>query len=192
MANEGLTVPGAESLAPPAQLPPLCECCNLLPPHSPAQARGEAITEAEFYGPTQTGPRRRTARGGVEVMEPRRLTPNEQAQVTNAQLCLELTRDMCPDQVPPNPPGDDPCNRYYRCTAEESQAARAQFDELNNSSNPLRPEGWADAIMIAHRVPLSAGGCPVGPNTQVVTNQECADWDSRLGAAQNDVATIAR
>ena len=194
MANEGVPVPGAEGTAPPGhqQLELLCECCNLLPPHSAAQARGEAITEEEFYGPTQTGPRRRSVRGGGEVMEPRALTRPEQMQVSNAQDCLQLTRDICPDTVPPDPLGDDPCNRYYRNTPGETQAARGQYDDLNNVSNPLRPEGWGDALMIAHRVPLNAGGCPVGPNTQIINSQECHEWDPVFGKAQNEVSTIGR
>ena len=190
-ANEGVPIPGIEGQS-PQQLSLLCECCNLSPPHSAAQARGEAITEEEFYGPNQTGPRRRTGRGGVDVWEPRDLTINEQQQVADAQAALELTRENCPDQVPPDPPGDDPCNRYYRSTPEETQAARDLYDELNNSSNPMRPEGWDEAIMIAHRVPLNAGGCPIGPNTQIVTNPGCAEWDTEFGTHQNNVATIGR
>jgi hypothetical protein len=175
------------------QLSLLCECCHQYPPHSRAQARGEAITEQEFYGPTQTGPRRRDTRRGP-VMEPRALTRGEQAQVDNAQVCLGLTRDICPDQVPPDPPGDDPCNKYYRSTAAESQAARDLFDDTDNVNNPGRPAAWGqdNVIMVAHRVPLAAGGCPVGPNATPVTNQECAEFDGELGNAQNDVAQIAR
>lgn len=194
MANEAAPNPNAARAAGGQQLSLLCECCNLYPPHSAAQARGEAITEAEFYGPTQTGPRRRDTRRGP-VWEPNALTPRQDAQVANAQLSLQLTREFCPDQVPPNPPGDDPCNKYYRNTEPEGQAARELFTELDNVANPARPAAWGepDVIMIAHRVPLNAGGCPVGANnTHPVTDPECAEFDGVLGNAQNDVAIIAR
>jgi hypothetical protein len=179
----------------PQQLSLLCECCNISPPHSAAQAAGEAITEEEFYGPEQTGDRQRTGPGGVPLWEPRNLTANEQRQVGDAQTALELAREQCPEQVPNNPP-QGPCDRYYRNTPEEAQAARAQFDDLDNISNPNRPPAWGedDVIMVAHRVPLVGGGCPIGPgNTRAVTDPTCANFDAaELGPAQNNVANIAR
>jgi hypothetical protein len=201
--NEAAPLPAAEDAAPPPPEPPLCECCNQYPPHSAAQAAGEEITEEEFYQPAQTGPRRRDTRAGP-VYEPRALSAGENRQVADAQVCLQLTREFCPDQVPNNPP-QGPCDKYYRSTQEESQAARNLYEETNNVANPDRPAAWAqpDVIMIAHRVPLAGGGCPVGPNATPVRNtppaapggaggQECADFDGVFGNAQNNVANIAR
>jgi hypothetical protein len=195
MANAVPPMVNVAQPAMPQQLSLLCECCNLYPPHSAAQARGDSITEEQFYGPNQTGPRTRTARGGVTVMEPRALTPGEQARVEEAQTALQLAREQCPDQVPNNPP-EGPCDKYYRATAPESQAARDLYDDLDNVSNPARPAEWGEdnVIMVAHRVPLVGGGCPVGAgNTRAVRDPTCADFDSTvLGNAQNNVANIAR
>jgi hypothetical protein len=178
---------------------PKCECCDNAP-HSAAQARGESITEEEFYGPKQTGLRKRSVKKSVDpsgfIMAPNPLSKAEEARVTAAQLLLAETRaGKCPDQVPNNPP-KGPCDKYYRSTAEETQKAREDFDDFKNINNPDRPSEVFDkpgAKMVSHRVPLAGGGCPVGPgNLTVITTQECKDHDNKLGKAQEDVANIAR
>jgi hypothetical protein len=198
-ASGGSTTVGTQSIeasvagAGGPQLPLLCECCNMAPPHSAAQRRGETITEAEFYGPTQTGLRQRTGRGGVPTLAPNRLSPAEARDVATAQNNLATMREWCPDQFPPNPPGNDPCNRYYRLEPGEKEAIDLEYENLNNVRNPHRPAAWAapGVLMIAHRVPRIAGGCPIGPNAVPVTNAPCAELDHDMGRWQGRVAEIA-
>src|SRR5262249_51171490 len=115
--------------------------------------------------------------------------------VARAQNDLAGMRELCPDQVPPDPPGDDPCNKYYRLEPGEKEAIDREYTDLNNVRNPNRPAAWAapGVRMIAHRVPRIAGGCPIGSRNAVpVTNPDCADLDhSVLGEAQGRVAEIA-
>jgi hypothetical protein len=196
MANEAAPAPNIAQPAVPQQLSLLCECCNLYPPHSKAQAQGNSITEEEFYGPTRTGPRERTVRGGGKVMEPRDLTDKERVQVGDAQAAVQLTREQCPEQVPNNPP-QGPCDKYYRIDQAEKDAIDELYEETNNVTNPKRPAAWipppgARTHMIAHRVPRAAGGCPVGAgNTRIVTDPTCAEFDHEFGTHQGHVFEIA-
>lgn len=178
---------------------PKCECCEK-EPHSAAQARGESISEEQFYGPTKTGLRKKSVKKSVDpsgfAMAPNPLGPADQAQIAAAQALLAETRaGKCPDQVPNNPP-KGPCDKYYRNTAAETQKAREDFNDLKNINNPNRPSEFFDqpgALMVSHRVPLAGGGCPVGKkNLTVITTPECKDHDTKLGNGQNNVASIAR
>jgi hypothetical protein len=132
-------------------------------------------------------------------MAPRPLSKSERDEVEMAQAVVAYARDMdggkCKEQLPPDPPGDDPCNKYYRNTAEESQAAREAFDDLKNVNNPNRPAIFdvPGLISVAHRVPLAAGGCPIGPrNLAPVTDPDCGEIEKMLGTSQGKVAEIAR
>jgi hypothetical protein len=183
----------------PSTEPKKCECCNG-DAHSAAQARGESITEEEFYGPKQTGLRTKSVKKTVDpsgfIKAPNPLQPTQQAQIAEAQALLAQTRaGKCPDQVPNNPP-KGPCDKYYRSTAKETQDARKAFDDMKNINNPDRPSEFLDqpgAKMVSHRVPLAGGGCPVGQgNLTVITTDECKDHDGELGRAQENVANIAR
>ncbi len=178
--------------------PKLCECCGN-PAHSAAQANGQEITEEEFYNPTQTGPRKKSVKKSVDpsgfVMQSNPLSDAEKAQVAAANTKLAETRaGKCKDQTPNNPP-QGPCDKYYRNTAAEGQKAREDFNDLKNINNPDRPAKFNQpgALMVSHRVPLAAGGCPVGDgNTVVITDPDCKKLDGDLGDHQNNVARIAR
>ena len=193
-------MPNLAAMAPPATSSDdkqLCQCCKKHPPHSAAQARGESIGEKEFYAPERTGPRRMTGKGGVPVMAPRDLTKSELQTVEKARATLAKTRaSKCKDQVPPDPPGDDPCFKYYRVDAGEAKEARQLFDDTKNINHEdYNPDHHAPGnIMIAHRVPISGGGCPVGKGNQTaVRDGECAKFDSEeLGMVQGQVALIGR
>ncbi|WP_218511477.1 DUF4150 domain-containing protein [Variovorax sp. dw_308] len=170
----------------------LCQCCKKHPPHSAAQARGESISEEEFHKPPQTGLRKRSGRGNVPIYDHQPLTPKQLDMAAEAQTQLAKMRKQCPEQVPNNPP-QGPCDLYYRVTAKEKQDADKLFAAASDKNNPFKPDDWKGAIMVAHKVPRSGGGCPVGEgNTHGVRNQPCADLDGKLGTLQNEMVTIAR
>lgn len=125
---------------------PLCDCCGR-PAHSEAQARGDEVSEAEFYSGHPDGP-----------------------------AFLELAREHCPEIVPPAPPTDDPCAKYYK-GIKSTKGPRAEFSQAgaNPLSNPNSlPHVYGKGRM-AHKVPLAAGGCPVGEGNlaPVGTNSDC-------------------
>ncbi len=186
------TAKGAGDAAAAAKKP-TCECCGN-DPHSANQAAGNSISEEEAHNPKQTGKRAQTVKGGGTEMRNLKLTPGQTAKGAAAHAKLTEMRAKCPEQVPNNPPAG-PCDKYYVVTAKEKQDADAMYEALNNPTNPDRPAAWAnpDVKMIAHKVPRSMGGCPVGAgNTHPVTDADCAKLDGELGSLQNDVVQIAR
>ncbi len=110
-----------------------CECCGN-DAHSLAQAAGNEISEDEFYGAHPDGP-----------------------------TWLAMARDNCPSIVPEAPPTDDPCAKYYGGITS-TKAPRAEFSQAgaNPLSNPNSLPWVHGQGQMAHRVPLSAGGCPIG------------------------------
>lgn len=112
----------------------VCECCGR-EVHSEAQRDGQEITEEEFYAGHPDG-----------------------------QAWLDLAREgKCSHLVPPAPPTSDPCFKYYG-NVKSTKAARAEFSQAgaNPLSNPNSlPHVYGKGRM-AHKVPLAAGGCPVG------------------------------
>jgi hypothetical protein len=190
MANEAVPTNHLSEGAQGTEKKAKCECCDG-DAHSAAQARGESITEEEYYNPKQTGLRQVSVKPSVDpsgkAMRNTPLSPNQQKQVETAQSVIAQTRaGKCKEQLPNNPPAG-PCDKYYRVTAKESSDARKKYDEAQIPRAP-------GAEMIGHRVPLAGGGCPVGPkNLAHVMSAECADWDKNvLGKSQNEVAEIAR
>lgn len=176
------------------QMSLLCECCNLHPPHSQAQREGRSMTEAEFHSPTQTGLRKRTGKGGKDVLERRDLTGPEKADCGKAKASLGKLRSQCPEQVP-NDPAQGPCDLYYEVTPDEKAASDELYEDLARPDNPFRPPAWSapGTVMIAHRVPRAAGGCPVGAgNTRAVTSEDCRKLDGKLGSDQNKIVEIRR
>jgi hypothetical protein len=116
-----------------SQAAPRCECCGGLA-HSEAQARGDEVSEAQFYSGHPDGP-----------------------------TFLELAREHCPEIVPPPPPTDDPCAKYYE-GIKSTKAPRAEFSQAgaNPLSNPNSLPHVYGRGRMAHKVPLAAGGCPIG------------------------------
>jgi hypothetical protein len=199
MANAQVPMSNVSSMS-PASKEELCQCCKKSPPHSEAQKRGESISEEEFYGPQKTGLRKKTLKGGQQGLEAKSLSKQQQIDSQQATLAVDYARTVdggkCAEQVPPKPPGDDPCNKYYKITGEESKKARRDFDAYKNSEEfPAHLRGTRErpVFSIAHRVPLSGGGCPVGPkNLSPVTDPDCDALEKLLGKYQGDVATIIR
>ena len=112
----------------------VCECCGR-PVHSEAQRNGQEVTEAEFYAGHPDG-----------------------------KTWLEMARNEgCGHLVPPPPPTDDPCYKYYGGITS-TKVPRAEFSETG--SNPLSNPNSLPYVYgkgkMAHKVPLAAGGCPVG------------------------------
>lgn len=186
MANEAVPHPGLEGVAPGTQGRLFCECCNG-PVHSVAQAFGNEITEEEFYKPSQTGPTATRRRGHSN------LSRREERNADESSFVYDYIRETgeCEELLPPDPPGDDPCNKYYRNTAGENKRARDDFNDLKNINHEkFRPElAGAD---IAHRVPIAAGGCPVGVGNHQVVSEKCKDTEKYLGEIQGNMATIIR
>ena len=111
----------------------VCECCGR-EVHTEAQRNGEEVTEEEFYSGHPDG-----------------------------QAWVDLAREGCSHLVPPAPPTSDPCFKYYG-NVKSTKSARAEFSETgsNPRSNPNSlPHVYGKGKM-AHKVPLAAGGCPVG------------------------------
>ena len=112
----------------------LCKCCKRLV-HSEAQLKGQEITEEEFYAGHPDG-----------------------------KAWLDLAREgPCSHLVPPAPPTNNPCYKYYR-NIKSTKPARREFSETG--SNPLSNPNSLPYVYgkgrMAHKVPLNAGGCPVG------------------------------
>lgn len=167
--NENVPIPNQEEMALADSLGPICECCKGSP-HSRSQREGKTMTEEEFYMP---------------VMDKKGTRPGF---AKDAEALLDLVRNSgnpsgkCKGLLPPSPSGDDPCNKYYFSSAKESQSARNLF-EANKTGGEK----------IAHRVPLAAGGCPVGPgNQQPVTDPQCLYLEDELGKLQGRAAEYHR
>jgi len=134
-----------------AEAQPQCECCGR-PAHSISQANGDTVSEAEFYSGHPDG-----------------------------ATWLQMAREHCPHLVPPAPPTDDPCARYYRGITS-TRGPRAEFGQAgaNPLSNPNSLPHVYGRGRMAHRVPLAAGGCPVGEGNlePVGTDPNCQYLES--------------
>ena len=112
---------------------PKCECCGR-PAHSKAQANGDTITEDDFYSGHPDG-----------------------------SEWLKTARESCPEIVPSPQPTSDPCAKYYK-GIKSTKAPRAEYSQAgaNPLSNPNSLPHIHGKGQMAHKVPLAAGGCPVG------------------------------
>jgi hypothetical protein len=167
--NEGAPIPGLEDMSPPeaTQGKLFCDCCGEAT-HSKAQAFGDDITEDEHYFPPK-------------------LPPYEKAF---AELVLtEVRAGKCKDLLPPKPPGDDPCNKYYRAEPKERQDAREAFRAAgrNPMSDPIgsRPHIYGKGQQ-GHRVPVSGGGCPLGKGNLHPVSPECDSDEKALSYIQSN------
>jgi len=163
MANMGMMAP------PPGgtQGKLFCECCNE-EVHSTAQAFGDDISEDEFYFPPD-------------------LSDDERELATEV---IDMVRSgPCKDLMPPKPPGDDPCNKYYRADRKERKRAREKFSAAgrNPLSDPLgsRPQVYGKG-QLGHRVPVGGGGCPVGSRNLHPVSAQCRDEEAFLGEIQGN------
>lgn len=133
-----------------------CECCGEQA-HSIAQAAGNEISEDEFYAGHPDGP-----------------------------TWLALAREYCPSIVPEAPPTNDPCAKYY-AGVTSTRGPRAEFSQAgaNPLSNPNSLPWVHGQGQMAHRVPLAAGGCPIGEGNlaPVRPGTNCKvleDWSSDI------------
>jgi hypothetical protein len=159
-----------------------CDCCNG-PVHSKAQAFGQEISEDEFYKPTSRGPASTAAKKGNSSLSKREL-----GEVETSSFVVDFVRQTgtCKELLPPKPPGDDPCNKYYRNQPPENKAARKAFADFKDG-NPA----YAGSN-VGHKVPLAAGGCPTGAGNLQAVPPGCQDVESMLGTSQGQMASIVR
>ncbi|QEF98463.1 hypothetical protein Mal15_25150 [Stieleria maiorica] len=117
------------------------------------------------------------------------------AEAKNAK-CKFLPDESTPEQ----------CKRYYPTKAptkkkprtpegfkipNETTASRMQWDdsELKKELVAKHPPG----TQFAHKVPVSAGGCPTNPNNvQPVTDPDCKVSEDALGEVQGNIAAKLR
>jgi Toxin PAAR-like domain len=165
MANRNVTLPqAAKATTSSDPKEKLCECCRARPPHTEAQAKGDTITEEEFYGPQNR---------------------NLLARVRANPKCKDLL---------PNPDAKG-CNKYYRtkpavvnasgASVERSEAWKLRYNEWV----PYRPTYYKKSKVkpgtnVGHRVPLAAGGCPIGWGNLKPVDPECSELEGELSLAQ--------
>lgn len=175
-----------------------CECCGG-PVHSDAQSR-EAMTSSEFYSPNYPKPAP---------------PPSKKLQKTifDGEVVLFMAREEgCGSLL--HDDDSDPCARHYPASAAENKKAR---DEYAAMMSPLTPDEYfvekygarlgqeiqargrrlyaslkSGAVSIAHRTPLTAGGCPVGERNLQPVPKECAKYEKELSDLQSDVGTYHR
>jgi hypothetical protein len=185
MANEQLVMANLSTQAKRRIKRRKCPCCGD-DPHSAAQredldrmkggAPSKSISEEEFYG---------------------MLTSKEHK---NDLAEIRANNDKCkllPDKgTPPE------CNRYYPTkpkgkspqgfdTPSENAALRSQFD-----NGPLKvklQKKYPKAKKFAHKVPISAGGCPNNPNNlEPVEDPRCLELEEKLGKIHGNLAEKMR
>ena len=109
-----------------------CECCGRKA-HTEAQAKGNYLTEAEFYDTAH----------------------NEVA----AALLARVRENMrCKHLLPPAGKKAAGCNKYFKTSSDET--ARIAADWGLNSQAYRRLKRLLPGDQVSHRVPKAAGGCP--------------------------------
>jgi hypothetical protein len=166
MANEGAPIPATEKYSPVQQDARVegkkCECCGG-DAHSEAQARGEHMSEDEFYN-----------------------TANNPA---NAAL-LARVRGKCKHLLPREGKKPMGCNKYYAVSARER--GNIETDWGINAASYRKFAGVPPGADIAHRVPKSAGGCPAGQGNLAPVGAKCKKLESQLGTLQDACARRLR
>jgi hypothetical protein len=174
--NESVPLPNAATMASGGgeqeEETEVCECCGG-DPHSAAQTKGEEMSEEEFYTPVMG-----TSKKG-KVMRPGFADEAE-------ALLNEIRAGECENLLPPKPPGDDPCSKYYKNTPMENKRARIEFEDYKYNQKAI------EGKQIAHRVPLNGGGCPVGSGNHSEVQPQCLDYEVKLGRVQERAARYHR
>lgn len=177
-----------------------CECCGG-PLHSAAQSR-DAMSSSEFYSPS------------YPASAP---TPNKQqkAALAYAPDLIEMTKEDDCGSILHEDDSDDPCAKHYPASKNDNKAARAEYNAM---ISPLTPTDYfietygeklgleiqargkrmkaaldsGAARSIAHRTPLSGGGCPIGEGNLQPVSPRCKDYEDDLGDVQNQIALYHR
>lgn len=164
MANAAAPLTGLEKYAPTPQDSQVegkhkCECCGN-DAHSAAQARGEYMTEDEFY---------------------------DTANNPDNAAALARVRKKCPHLLPPEGKQARGCNKYYRTTPREVR--NMETDWGLNAPSYREAAGVAPGSRIAHRVPKSGGGCPIGQGNLAPVGSKCLKMEEEvLGPMQDACA----
>ncbi|MGC5698861.1 DUF4150 domain-containing protein [Pseudomonas sp. NFXW11] len=141
-----------------------CECCGGAA-HSKAQAKGQYMSEAEFYGTAQNP-------GNAALL----------AKVRSSAKCQHL--------LPPAGKPPSGCNKYFKTTSREK--TNIENDWTMNRPAYAEWKGVKQREPVAHRVPKAAGGCPVGPGNLAPTGRKCAKLEKQLSELQGNRAKIFR
>lgn len=204
------TVPTLESMNPPPPDGPKCDCCGG-PVHSEAQARGEAITQHEWYDPGQSYPNKPLTPAEQQIVEWGRVVRRTAKEEGCSHLIHEDENDPCAKHYVTKevvPEGGtraysegtlnrrncfDPMGArtfaadYYR---NHLGYTRRQTEQIERTAERIRQERRDGARSIAHRTALAAGGCPVGDNNLAPVYDNCTETESLLGDIQNEIAQI--
>lgn len=141
-----------------------CECCGGAA-HSEAQAKGQYLSEDEFYDTAQSP--------------------------QNASLLAKVRADpKCRHLLPPAGKAPSGCNKYYKTSIREKK--NIENDWAMNRPGYMAWQGVPSGEPVAHRVPKAAGGCPAGQGNLAPTGRKCAKLETQLSALQDSRATSLR
>jgi hypothetical protein len=147
-----------------------CECCGGKA-HTQAQAKGEYMTEDQFYD-TANNP------GNAAVLAKVRANPK------------------CKHLLPRAGKKAMGCNKYYKTINRKNpplnEKARIETDWELNAPAYRRFKGVAPGDDVAHRVPKAAGGCPSGQGNLAPRGIKCKKLEDELSDVQNDCAKRVR
>jgi Domain of unknown function (DUF4150) len=175
-----------------------CECCGG-PIHSPAQSR-DSMTSNAFYSPSYPAP----------APQPSKAV---QKAIGNADTTISMAKeDGCGSLV--HEDDDDPCAKHYPASAEDNKKARDEYKAMMSPLTPpeyfttkygeklgkeiqARGQRMTEALKsgsksIAHRTPLTAGGCPVGEGNLQPVSADCKMYEDALGQVQGDIGGYHR
>lgn len=193
-------IPNAETMSTAgdeATEEPKCECCGG-PLHGSATTR-PAMTQSEFYNPPSPS------------VKPTKRQANAMAWCGAA---LDEAKATGCDDVVAHSDETAPCAKHYPASAADNHAARKEFEAMMSPLTPdeyfsekygaklgsevkargakLRAAKASGASSIAHKTPLTAGGCPVGEGNLAPVHDDCKFLEQTLGDHQGEIAQIHR
>lgn len=176
-----------------------CECCGG-PLHSPAQSR-DAMSSKDFYSPSYPAPAP---------------APNkaQKAAIAYAADVKDMAKEDGCGSLVHEDDSDDPCAKHYPASAEDNRKAREEYAAM---MSPLTPDEYftskygeklgkeikargqrmnaalkGGAKSIAHRTPLTGGGCPVGEGNLQPVSADCKMYEDALGQVQGNIGLYHR
>lgn len=158
------------------------------------------MSSSEFYAPAHSPP---APKPGKRVQE----------SIDFAATVIELAiEDGCDKLIHTDP--DEPCAAHYPTSAADNKAAREEFAAM---MSPLTPEDYfiakygdrlgkevqargqrlyaalkGGARSIAHRTPLTGGGCPIGENNLQPVSPGCNEYEKALSEVQGTIGLYHR
>lgn len=215
-ASSTLAQSAAQSCSPPPPIPPpppKCECCGKA--QHEGQKGGNVVTEDGWYGlderTTLDSERQQieadmqqcyaqlkdAAKSNVDSgklplfkVVPRELrdrflaNENLLGRYIMRANAVKFARDRNCASLP-----SAPCNVYRVIPASQAKKIEDEWDA--ERANYQSRYGLAKGVKVNHRVPKSAGGCPIGDGNLVpdtLLSADCLHADALLTAAQSDAA----